>query len=78
MMAVVTRLKPKPTSPKSLQPTEVELLYGVFEHEGQKVLQLDTVGSEHRAKPGKQSQTLQLTHDTAKQLCDLLQREFQF
>jgi hypothetical protein len=77
-MAVVVRLLPKPTSPKSIQPTQVELFYGTLLQNGRKVLQLDTVGSSDRKRPGKQSQTLQLTEESARELCDLLKREFGF
>ena len=36
----------------------------------------DTRGSKSRAKPNKQSQTIQLSAESAKQLFDILKREF--
>jgi hypothetical protein len=42
------------------------------------ILQIDTVGSKDRELPGKQSQTLQLTTNSARQLYQILKAEFQF
>jgi hypothetical protein len=60
-------------------PTSLVCHYAFFETpSGKKVLQLDTAGSPTRENPGKQSQTLQLDAGPARQLWELLGREFGF
>jgi hypothetical protein len=62
-----------------LQPTQVVCRYAVAEvAHGQKVMQLDTHGSDHREIPGKVSQTLQLDEARARALWEILGREFGF
>ena len=61
------------------QPSNVIGVVRRFEQpDGETVIQIDTHGSEDRANPGKQSQTLQLGRDAAKQLFDLLKRRYAF
>ncbi|MBC7669283.1 MAG: hypothetical protein H7236_12735 [Gemmatimonadaceae bacterium] len=53
--------------------------YKVFSHDGQKrVLQIDTLGSQQREIPGKVSQTIQLSEDSARELWLILGKEFAF
>lgn len=61
-----------------IQPTDVVGYYGTFGEGSQKILQLDTLGSQNREKPAKQSQTLQFDREAARQLRDLLNAEFGF
>lgn len=51
----------------------------VFElTDGRPVVQIDTNGSADRANPGKQSQTIQLGREAAKELYDILRRTYDF
>ena len=58
------------------QPTTVECLWKTVDAEGSVLLQLDTYGSEDRAIPGKQSQTLQLDRAAAEELVGILRTTF--
>lgn len=58
------------------QPSTVTCHYSVADHGGTRLIQFDTYGSETRANPGKQSQTLQLDAERAKQLVALLKAAF--
>lgn len=58
------------------QPTIVKCVWRVFDHNGVRYLQLDTLGSSGRRNPGKQSQTIQLNRDAASQLLTLLANAF--
>ena len=62
------------------QPTHVvchwSVLYG--DNGNASLLQFDTRGSDAREKPEKQSQTLQLTRESAKELFEILKAEFKF
>lgn len=78
-MALITAFQRKDQSSGQLQRTHVLGHYKVFSHDGQrKVLQIDTLGSEQREIPGKVSQTIQLSEDSAKALWTILGREFGF
>lgn len=78
-MALITAFQRKSQSNGQLQRTQVVGHYKVFSHDGQsKVLQIDTLGSESREIPGKVSQTIQLSEDSAKALWTILGREFGF
>lgn len=78
-MAVVERLEPiRRERELKLQPTRVSAHYGIFRRDGRSFLQLDTYGSKARQDPGKQSQTLQFTEDSARELWAMLGREFGF
>lgn len=60
-----------------LHPTRVTCFWSVLPDEGLGVLlQMDTRGSDDRANPGKQSQTLQLDAAGAKELIRILKVEF--
>jgi hypothetical protein len=56
------------------QPTNVVCHWSISPNRG--LLQLDTFGSDERQIPGKQSQTLQLTVETARELMRILRDEF--
>lgn len=76
-MAVVVKLEPISRERElKLQPTKVTAQYGVQRRDGKVFLQIDTFGSDDRDKPGKQSQTMQFTEETARELWTLLGREF--
>ncbi len=62
-----------------LQPSQVVGFIKVFEPTGgHPIVQIDTNGSADRANPGKQSQTIQLGREAAKELFDILKRTFDF
>jgi hypothetical protein len=62
-----------------LQPSQVVGMVKVFElTDGRPVVQIDTNGSADRANPGKQSQTIQLGREAAKELYDILRRTYDF
>lgn len=78
-MAVVERFQRSNRYTFRLQPTLVVCHYAVFKRDdGKQILQLDTLGSAAREKPGKVSQTLQLDEAQAKVLWVLLDKEFKF
>jgi hypothetical protein len=79
-MAIVTELKKAQLNRPKAHPTHVVGHWSILrdaEANGP-LFQLDTRGSEQRAKPGKQSQTLQLDSKSARQLFEILKREFGF
>ncbi len=62
-----------------LQPSQVIGLVKIFEPtRGDPIVQIDTNGSANRANPGKQSQTIQLGRDAARELFDILKRTYDF
>jgi hypothetical protein len=62
-----------------LQPSQVVGLIKIFElADGHPVVQIDTNGSADRANLGKQSQTIQLGREAAKELFDILKRTYDF
>ena len=76
-MAVITGFERDPTRRPKRQPTSVVCHWSIaHEPGGDLLLQLDTLGSRARQHPGKQSQTLQLTANAARQLFDILKAEF--
>jgi len=75
-MAVVTGFK-RVSTKSTLHPTSVVCHWSMVEG-AEPLLQLTTHGSATREQPGKPSQTLQFTNDTAKELVDILRREFRF
>jgi hypothetical protein len=77
-MAWVTKFETRDGRVK-LQPSEVVGLVKIFEvADGRRLVQIDTNGSADRANPGKQSQTLQLGREAAKELFDILKRTYDF
>jgi hypothetical protein len=74
-MAVVIGFEKKLNAREpTLQPTTVVCHWSISRNRG--LLQLDTFGSKERQIPGKQSQTLQLTVETARELMRILRDEF--
>ena len=62
-----------------LQPSQVVGLVKIFEPaDGNPIVQIDTNGSADRANPGKQSQTIQLGREAARELFDILKRTYDF
>jgi hypothetical protein len=62
-----------------LQPTQVVGHWSALrEGAAATLLQIDTRGSEDRKKVGGQSQTIQLDERSARELVDILKREFRF
>ena len=78
-MAIVERFERQQRQPKT-QPTSVICHWSVLRGDNGKVslLQFDTRGSGSREKPEKQSQTLQFTQESAKELFEILKAEFGF
>jgi hypothetical protein len=78
-MAVVDKFEREHKQPKT-QPTHVICHWSVLhgDNGNTSLLQFDTRGSEVREKPEKQSQTLQLTRESAKELFEILKSEFKF
>ena len=60
----------------SVHPTHVDCFYDTFDVNGSTILQLDTLGSDTRKQPGKQSQTIQLNRDSARRLAEIIRRAF--
>lgn len=55
----------------------VDCEYTVYQdYTGRKIIQLNTSGSNHRKEKGKTSQTIQFEEKSARQLADLIRREF--
>ncbi|WP_421730645.1 hypothetical protein [Brevundimonas sp.] len=78
-MAVITSLSPtRRERALALHRTQVTGFYGVFENDGRKFIQIDTLGSSDRQMPGKLSQTIQLDQTSAHQLWRLLGTHFDF
>ena len=62
-----------------LQPSQVVGVVKIFEPtDGNPIVQIDTNGSADRANPGKQSQTIQLGREAARELFDLLKLTYDF
>ena len=75
-MALVKELKPMTKERYDLH-APVECRFCVFTDErGDRILQLDTYGSRTRKIPGKVSQSLQFNADSARQLLQIIQKEF--
>lgn len=61
------------------QPSNVIAFVKVFEiQDSSPIVQIDTLGSEDRENPGKQSQTLQFGRETAKEIFDILKQTYNF
>ena len=75
-MARVTGFSKESVGKSRRHPTEVECGYSVVHASGQKLLQLNTYGSQTRAVPGKLSQTLQLDEAQAQELVAIVEATF--
>jgi hypothetical protein len=77
-MAWITSFELKPGSGK-LHPTQLVGHVKVFDIEsGSRIVQIDTLGSEDREKPNKQSQTIQVGREAAEQLFLVLKKTYGF
>jgi len=54
----------------------VECGYSIFEHKGERYLQLDTYGAAGRQLPGKTSQSVQLDASAAREMKALIEQTF--
>ena len=77
-MAVITSFEPSKKTKGARHPTELPGFYRFIGSDGLKLIQIDTNGSDERAKPGKQSQTIQLDRASAEQLWLILSKEYGF
>jgi hypothetical protein len=75
-MALIRSFEMKTREPSGLHPTRVDCEWSVFERDGQRLLQLDTYGSDERRDKGTVSQTLQLDTAAATELRRILRRAF--
>ena len=77
-MARVTDIQPDDKSFSRPHNTGLVCRYMIGQVNGQRVLQLNSYGSEGRQNPGSVSQTLQFDERSARQLFDVLREEFGF
>ncbi|WP_415182225.1 hypothetical protein [Phaeovulum sp.] len=77
-MAIVIAIEKDDRNLRAAHPTQLVCKYIVEEHDGKRILQLNSYGSAGRDIPGKLSQTLQFTEASAFQLFRILQAEFGF
>lgn len=77
-MAVIVNFEPDDRKLRGLHPTQVSAKILVEPVDGKKVVQINTYGSDEREMPDKLSQTIQLTEKSARQLWEILGREFGF
>lgn len=77
-MAIVTRFE-KVQGAGRLHPTQVVAKVKTFGDASKApIVQIDTMGSNDREIPGKLSQTIQLTEDSARQLYEILRDAYRF
>ena len=77
-MAIITRFEKIPGEGR-LHPTNVVAKVKTFGDPSKApIVQIDTMGSDEREIPGKLSQTIQLTEDSARQLFEILRNTYQF
>jgi hypothetical protein len=75
-MPLVKSFERLPEGTGSPQPTRVKCAWKAFEAADQRILQLDTSGSDDRQIPGKVSQTLQFDRDRAAELVRIIRTVF--
>ena len=77
-MASINNLEVRPGRGQ-MQPSQVVGIVKMFElTEGGPIVQIDTLRFAGRQNPGKQSQTIQLGREAARELFDTLRRTYQF
>jgi hypothetical protein len=77
-MTWITTFEHKPGTGK-VHPTQVIGHVKIFNTEGQSpIVQIDTLGSEDREQPNKQSQTVQMGRESAHQLFLILKETYGF
>jgi hypothetical protein len=74
-MALISSFVHKPNARAAFR-TEVECGWVVGEHEGRRVLHLETYGSPLRSIPGKVSQSLELDEVSARELMTIVRGAF--
>lgn len=74
-MALITKFAER-RSAKVGWRSEVECGYNVGEHDGRRVLRLETYGSSSRQIPGKVSQSIEIDEDAARELVRILHKAF--
>jgi len=78
-MAIVTNIGPERTKTiSSKKHSQTSCTYLMGERDGNPIIHLITTGSADREKVGETSQTLQFDEKAAKELFDILRREFDF
>lgn len=77
-MALVTRLERAQTPAGAVHRTHLIAHYRSAGEGDARLFQIDTYGSENRQIPGKVSQTLQFSRNSAYQLYQALRAEFDF
>lgn len=78
-MAMITSFSPTQRERQLVRhKTDVTGFFGTFEHDGRRMVQIDTHGSSDRAVPGKLSQTIQLDEKSARELWEILGSHFSF
>ena len=76
-MALIKKLQSKEPSRVSVH-KPIEATYFVADANDERVLQIDTYGSSDRKIPGKTSQSVQFDEESARELFEILRREFKF
>lgn len=75
-MAWIERIERR-DGPGKLQPTQVAAYVKVFSTDDRTpIVQIDTLGSQDRENPGKQSQTLQIGREIAEELVRILRETY--
>jgi hypothetical protein len=77
-MAIITKFEREDRATVRTHPTKLVARFIVDVQDGQKILQVNTYGSDDRQIPDKLSQTFQLNEESAKQLWKILGTEFNF
>lgn len=76
-MALIRQLKEKSMDRNSIH-DEIDATYTIFNKDDRTFIQIDSYGRTDRENPGKKSQTIQLDEIGARNLFDILKREFRF
>lgn len=74
-MALIRKFTHRPAASTSFR-SEVECGWAVGDHQGRRILHLETYGSAARAIPGKTSQSLELDEARAKEMLDIIRAAF--
>ena len=74
-MALIKRFEVRPLRPKRLH-GRVLCGYAATDVEGERILQLETYGSDDRAEPGSVSQVIQLDESRARELVQIIEQAF--
>ncbi len=77
-MALITKFEQDSRNFKSIHPTTVTAKYIIDNSANKTTIQINTYGSDNREIPDKLSQTIQLDEAAAKQLFEILKKNFRF